>query len=167
MGAALAGVLAVAGGCGKAPPPAEDKATPAKVWAAIQPLAAQYRMDPEFIYAIVAAESGFDGHARNGEARGLMQLKPGAWRQVSREPYEPMVWDWRTNLATGIDYLAWCRSRLHEKRKFSYPLLLGAFHYGMDFVEDRAFDTGRIPVPENPIYRKLWAGQLAPVPPPG
>ncbi|HVT73776.1 MAG TPA: lytic transglycosylase domain-containing protein [Lacunisphaera sp.] len=161
----VAGLIAW-GGCARAPTAGGDHATPEKVWAAIQPMAARYRMDPAFIYAIVAAESGFDGQARHGDARGLMQLKPRAWREVSGEPYEPAVWDWRKNLAAGVDYLAWCRSHLHQRKKFSYPLLLGAFHYGMDFVEARAFEPGRIPVPESPIYRKLWEGQLAPVPPP-
>jgi len=165
-GGVFSAALVTWGGCAKVPPASEDHATPGKVWAAIQPLASRYRMDPAFIYAIVAAESGFDARARDGEARGLMQLKPGAWRQVSAEAYEPAVWDWRKNLATGIDYLAWCRSHLHKKRKFSYPLLLGAFHYGMDFVQASGFEPERIPVPENPIYRKLWAGELAPVPPP-
>lgn len=161
----IAGLVA-GSGCAKVPPPPGGNATPEKVWLAIQPLAARYRMDAAFIYAIVAAESGFDGRARKGEARGLMQLKPGAWRQVSSEPYEPAVWDWRENLRVGVDYLAWCRSHLHQRRKFSYPLLLGAFHYGMDFVEARGFEPGNIPVPTNPVYRELWAGKLAPVPPP-
>jgi len=49
-----------------------------EVWRAIQQPAARYRLDPVFIYALVAAESGFDARARNGEAQGLLQLKPEA-----------------------------------------------------------------------------------------
>ncbi|MBL9215058.1 MAG: lytic transglycosylase domain-containing protein [Opitutaceae bacterium] len=164
----LAGLLAAAvgAGCGRRPPLPEDPATPETVWEAIHPLAARYRLEPAYVYAIVAAESNFDPRARNGEARGLMQLKPAAWRTVSREPYEPAVWDWRRNLAAGIDYLAWCRSYLHEKSRFSEPLLLAAFHYGIDYVEERGFDPGRIERPVHPVYRRLWAGDLAPVPPP-
>ena len=128
------------------------------IWAAIQPLAARYRMDPAFIYALVAAESNFDPQARNGEARGLMQIKPGAWRTVSRNPYEPTVWAWRQNLAAGVDYLAWCRSYLHQKQKFSDPLLLASFHHGLDYVEARDFDLDRLDPPDNPIYRELWRG---------
>ena len=81
-----------------------------EIWAAIQPLAARYRIEPEFVYALVAAESNFDPRARNGDARGLMQLKPRAWRTVSMQPYEPTVWDWRANLEAGVDYLAHSRS---------------------------------------------------------
>src|SRR4051812_29497416 len=102
-------------GCGRRESMAPDPATRATVWAAIQPLAARYRIDPAFIFALVAAESNFDPAARNGEARGLLQIKPSAWREVSHDPYEPEVWNWRRNLATGIDYLAWCRSTLHQK----------------------------------------------------
>jgi hypothetical protein len=161
----LIGVLLVTG-CSRQDAAAPDPATRETVWAAIVPLAERYRMEPAFIYALVAAESNFDPAARNGEARGLMQIKPGAWRTVSREPYEPNVWAWRQNLATGVDYLAWCRSRLHQKQKFSYSLLLASFHHGLDHVEAREFDLGRLEVPDSVIYRELWRGNLAPVPPP-
>lgn len=161
----LTGWLLVAG-CTRQPAGAADPATQKAIWAAIQPHAARYRIEPAFVYALVAAESNFDPQARHGEARGLLQLQPAAWREVSREPYEPAVWDWRKNLETGVDYLAWCRSYLHKKQKFSYPLLLAAFHYGMDYVERRDFDPGRIEPPESPVYRELWGGNLAAVPPP-
>jgi soluble lytic murein transglycosylase-like protein len=146
---------------GPAPPP-----TRREIWDAIRPLADRYRMSPEFVYALVAAESNFDPAARNGEARGLLQLKPRAWRAVSAVPYDPAVGDWRTNLEVGIDYLAYSRSYLHRKNVFSYPLLLAAFHYGLDYVEERDFDIGRIPKPGSPTYRELWSGNLAPVAPP-
>jgi soluble lytic murein transglycosylase-like protein len=143
--------------------------TRAEIWAAIQPLAARYRLEPAFIYALVIAESNGDPRAHNGDACGLMQLKPGAWRAVSRAPYEPTVWEWRANLTAGVDYLAYSRSYLHQQRgvTFSYPLLLAAFHYGLDYVEVRQFDVNRVPVPDHPIYRELWRGNLKPVPPPG
>jgi soluble lytic murein transglycosylase-like protein len=140
--------------------------TRAEIFAAIELRATRYRMDPAFIYALVAAESSFDPQARNGEARGLLQLKSAAWSTVSAAPYEPTVWDWRANLDAGIDYLAYSRAYLHEKKVFSYPLLLAAFHYGLDYVEDRRFDLDRLPVPDNAIYRQLWAGNLAPIPVP-
>jgi soluble lytic murein transglycosylase-like protein len=159
-------VTCLVGGCARKEATAPDPATREAVWAAIQPLAGRYRLDPAFIYALVAAESNFNPAARNGEARGLLQLKPGAWRTVSREPYEPAVWAWRQNLAAGVDYLAWCRSDLHRRHKFSYPLLLASFHYGMDYVEAREFDLRRLDPPDSAIYRELWHGNLTPVPPP-
>ncbi|HWA08412.1 MAG TPA: transglycosylase SLT domain-containing protein [Opitutaceae bacterium] len=155
--------LALAG-CGGHRGPASP--TRAEIWQAIQPQAARYRIEPAFVYALVAAESNFDPSARNGSALGLLQLKPAAWSAVSRLPYEPTVWDWRRNLEAGIDYLAYARSYLHRKSVFSYPLLLASFHYGLDYVEERHFDIRDIPVPDNAIYRRLWAGDLAPVPPP-
>lgn len=147
---------------------AEPLPTREEIWAAIQPRAQRYRIDPAFIYALVAAESDFDPRARNGEARGLLQLKPAAWAAVSREPYEPTVWSWRANLEAGIDYLAYSRSVLQRRSgvEFSYPLLLAAFHYGLDYVEARRFQVGRLECPDHPIYRELWSGRLAPVPPP-
>jgi soluble lytic murein transglycosylase-like protein len=142
--------------------------TRAEIWTAIQPLATRYRLEPGFIYALVIAESNADSRAHNGDARGLMQLKPAAWRAVSVAPYEPTVWDWRANLAAGVDYLAYSRAYLHQRRgvTFSYPLLLAAFHYGLDYVEAREFDASRVPIPDSAIYRELWRGNLTPVPPP-
>jgi soluble lytic murein transglycosylase-like protein len=165
---AAAAWLFVFGGCKRhetVPPPP----TRAEIWAAILPQAARYRIDPAFIYALVAAESNFDPHARNGGACGLLQLKPSAWAAVSIEPFEPVVWDWRTNLEAGIDYLAFCRSTLHRhpEVEFSYPLLLAAFHYGLDYVGERRFDVGRLECPDNAIYRELWRGHLTPIAPPG
>ena len=145
--------------------PANEAPTGAEVWAAIQPLAARYHIDPAFIFDLVAAESNFNPRARNGDARGLLQIKPAAWRTVSLFPYEPTVWSWRANLAAGIEYLAYLRSYLHKQRgvTFSYPLLLASFHYGLDYMEDRRFDVRRVSPPDNAIYRELWRGNLAPV----
>ncbi len=149
-------------------PAVEAPPTQVEIWAAIQPQAARYRFDPAFIYALVAAESGFDPRARNGEARGLLQIKPAAWAAVSTEPYEPTVWSWRANLEAGIDSLAFTRNALQRRSgvEFSDPLLLAAFHYGFAYVEARRFEIGRLECPDHPIYRELWAGRLAPVPPP-
>ena len=153
-------------GCGRSVHRSVEPATRQQIWQAIQPLASRYRMEPAFIYALIAAESNFNPSARNEDARGLMQLKAVAWRTVSTEPYEPTVWEWRRNLTAGVDYLAWCRSYLHEKGKFSYPLLLASFHYGIDYVQDRNFDLRRLGPPDNAIYRELWRGNLSPVSPP-
>jgi len=146
--------------------PAERPPTRAEIWTAIQPMAERYRLSPGFIYALVAAESNFDPSAHNDTARGLMQIKPAAWHAVSNDPYAPTVWNWRKNLVCGVDYLAYSRAYLHRKTTFSYPLLLAAFHYGLDYVEERNFDVGCISIPDSPIYHQLWSGNLTPVPPP-
>jgi soluble lytic murein transglycosylase-like protein len=137
-----------------------------QIWEAIQPMAAMRGIDPLFVYAIVALESNFDPHARRGEARGLMQIKPQAWRAVSDIPYDTGVWDWRTNLAVGIDRLASTKRALAAKGVFSYPLLFAAYHHGMDYVAARGFDMSRIPRPRGPISRRLWSGEIHPVNPP-
>ena len=142
-------------------PPAAGGLRPGRV-----PHAVRYRFAPELIDALVAAESNFEAGARHGEARGLFQLKPEAWRTVSADPYEPGVWDWRTNLRVGVEYLAWCRHTLHRHDKFSYPALLACFHHGLEHMRQRDFAPGRVAVPDNRIYRELWAGNLQPVPPP-
>lgn len=166
IGLILAALGILLGGCDRAEPAGVEPVAREEVWRAIQPLAGRYRMEPAFIFALVAAESNFDALARNGDARGLMQLKLAAWRTVSAEPYDPAVWDWRKNLEAGVDYLAWCRSYLHRRGNFSYPVLLASFHYGIDYVKERNFQLSRLQCPDNEIYRELWSGNLSPIPPP-
>ncbi len=137
-----------------------------EIWDAIQPMASMRGIDPLFVYALVGLESNFDPHARRGEARGLMQIKPKAWMEVSDIPYEADVWDWRTNLSVGIARLASIKGFLSAKAVFSYPLLWAAYNYGTDYVEARGYDMSRIPRPSNPIARRLWSGEIHPVPPP-
>lgn len=164
MKRAVAGTLVVAllAGCTGRQEPVDRRL----VWRAIQPQAVRHGLDPALVYAVVAAESNFDARARNGEARGLMQLSPDAWSMVSSKPYRPGVWEWRTNLAVGIDYLAWCRDQLKAHGHYSAQLLVAAFHYGFRYVESRKFDLRRLPKPQNDIYEQLWRGNLEPVRPP-
>jgi len=136
------------------------------IWAAIQPLALKQGIEPGFVYAIVKIESNFDPRARRGEARGLMQIKPRAWKAVSDIPYEPGVWDWRANLAVGIESLAVIKRSLADKRVFSYPLLWASHHYGAEFVQAHGFDMSRIPRPSDPVAYRLFSGEVHPVSPP-
>ena len=96
-----------------------------------------------------------------------MQIKPRAWRAVSDIPYEPAVWDWRTNL-DGRDRRAGRDQRPASQARgvFSYPLLWAAYHFGSDYVEARGFDMSRIPRPSDPVARRLWSGETHPVDPP-
>ena len=132
----------------------------------MQPLAAARGLDPLFVYALVQVESGFDPRAEHGENRGLLQIKPRAWRAVSSLPYETSVWNWRANLEVGMDGLAAIKRTLIEKGVFSYPILWASYHYGYDFVEGHGFDMSRIPRPSDPVSYKLWSGDEHPIPPP-
>ena len=137
-----------------------------RVWAAIQPLAASRGIDPGFVYAVVRIESNFNAHERRGEACGLMQIKPSAWKDLSRVPFGVGVWNWRMNLEVGIESLASIKGVLARKGVFSYPLLWASYHYGLDYVEARGFDTSRIPRPSDPISYRLFKGEIHPLAPP-
>jgi hypothetical protein len=146
-----------------------EAGTPAarrQIWEAIQPLAAARGLDPLFVYALVRVESGFDPRAQHGENRGLLQIKPRAWKAVSNLPYETAVWDWRTNLEVGMDGLGATKRALGAKGVFSYPLLWASYHYGLDYVAAHGFDMDRIPRPSDPVSSRLWAGDPHPMSPP-
>ena len=137
-----------------------------QVWAALEAEAPARGLDPGFVYALVKSESDFDPHAKRGEARGILQLKPEAWRAFSDLPYGTSVWDWRANLTVGLARLAALRAQLEAKGVFSYPLLWASFHYTFDYVQARGFDRSRIPRPSEPISYRLWKGEVRPLPPP-
>ncbi|HKB89481.1 MAG TPA: transglycosylase SLT domain-containing protein [Opitutaceae bacterium] len=158
--------MATFAACSRPKQTATERIPRSEVWLALQTPTEHYRMDPAFAYALIAAESNFDARALNERASGLFQIKPEAWKTVSTLSYDENVFDWRTNLQVGVDYLAWCRHTLHQKNVFSYPLLLASFHYGLDYVEARGFKMSNIPIPDNEIYRQLFAGNLTPVPSP-
>jgi hypothetical protein len=137
-----------------------------QVWEAIGPLAERGHLDPLFVFAIVKAESNFQPRAARGEARGLMQIKPRAWRAATGVPYEDGVWQWRSNLAVGVDILASMKRALERHHTFSYPVLWACYHYGFEFVADHGFDMSRIPRPSDAVSCQLWAGNTHPVQPP-
>lgn len=137
-----------------------------QIWAQIQATSAGQGIDPGFVYALVKIESDFDPHARHGDARGLLQLKPRAWKAVTDAPYASGVWDWRLNLEVGTRSLAAVKRELEARGVFSYRLLWAAYHYGFDYVQARGFDMSRIPRPAHPIAYKLYSGNPHPLQPP-
>jgi soluble lytic murein transglycosylase-like protein len=166
--APILAVVALAA-CSPRPPssppetPTDAHSTRREIWAEIQPMAREEGIDPGFVFAIVKLESDFNPRARNGEAHGLMQIKPRTWKLATDVPFDPGAWDPRENLRVGIAGLASIKRRLEARGVFSYRLMWAAFHYGFDYVEERGFDMSRIPRPSDPISRSLWAGEVHPV----
>lgn len=136
-----------------------------KVWAEVEREAVKHDLDPRFVFAIVAAESSFNAHARNKDARGLMQLRPIAWREVSTTSHR-RAWRWKENIAVGTAYLAYLKSFLEQEDEFSYPLLAACYRYGPYRVKEAGFRLDRLPATRNHVYRELLRGNLSPVPVP-
>jgi hypothetical protein len=147
--------------------PAVDKENlKREIWREVNRVAPQYQLDPGFVYSIIFAESSFNPRAETHVARGLMQLTRQAWEQVSDLPYR-QAWNWKTNIQVGCAYLAWCRERfVRNGRQPTYPLLAAAYHYGFGKVLSRGFDMKVLGEHSNHTYRKLFAGELQPVPAP-
>lgn len=139
--------------------PSED------VYAHIVEEAGEAGLDPDFVYALAWAESSLNAHANSSVARGLMQMTKIAWEEVSDKSYRG-AWNWKTNIEVGIDYLAFSQQFLEQKNQFSYPLLAACFRYGPYYVQKRNFQISNLKRPENEIYKRLFAGNVAPVLPP-
>ncbi|TVP79067.1 MAG: lytic transglycosylase domain-containing protein [Puniceicoccaceae bacterium] len=139
---------------------------PEEVWAFVQEQAKQRNLDPEFVYAIIWAESSLNARARSSVARGMMQLTKPAWREVTDESYRH-AWDWRINVRVGMDYLVFCRDFLQRHNSFNYPLLAASYRYGPYHVRNRDFKIEQLRPPKNEIYRRIFAGNVRPVVPPG
>jgi soluble lytic murein transglycosylase-like protein len=147
------------------PPAGQLAPTAANVWHLLEREAPAYGLDPRFVYALVQAESRFDPYAFNLGARGLFQIRPDAWYDMSEEPFRE-AWNWEKNTRTALKYLAWCRDYLNRHQAFSLPLLAACYHYGVGEVSDADFQIKNLPRPKNAIYRELFAGNAAPIKPP-
>lgn len=146
--------------------PSREQVSPAVVWPVVYELSTQAGLDPEFVYALAWAESGLNAKARSSVARGMMQLTRPAWDQVTDESYR-LAWEWQTNVRVAIDYLAYCRDYLKVRDSFSYPLLAASYRYGPYYVQARDFDIQQLKPPKNEIYKRIFAGNVRPVSPPG
>jgi soluble lytic murein transglycosylase-like protein len=106
----------------------------------IDQLAAEWRVDPRLVRAVIQVESGYQPGARSPKgAMGLMQLMPATARQYAvQDPYEP-----RANIEAGVKHL---RALLD---RFDLATALAAYNAGEEAV--RRFG-GIPPYPETRSY---------------
>lgn len=69
-------------------------------------LGAQYDICPELIQAICFKESSFQTDAENGGCVGMMQVSPGWHRDRMDRLGVTDMFDARSNMMVGVDYLA-------------------------------------------------------------
>jgi membrane-bound lytic murein transglycosylase MltF len=136
-----------------------------KVWAKIKVQTAVNNLNPFFIFAICHAESSLNANAESSVARGMMQLTEAAWQDVTKLHYR-QAFEWETNVEVGILYLERLKGMLESVNLFSYPRLAASYRYGFGALRKEKFMVSRMKTPVNRIYRKLFAGDLAPVSPP-
>lgn len=146
------------------PPP--RPVTPEDIWPELESLAQAHGLEPHFVLAIARAESGLNAHARNGKARGLMQVTPAAWRHVSQRPFDE-AWNWRLNLEVGVAYLALLKAELEAAGQFSYPRLAAAYRFGPAALRRADYDLKRLPAPRNKLYQVIFADRWQPGSPSG
>ena len=132
------------------------------VWAKIKKEAPDLGLEPAFVYAICHAESSLDSKAETSIARGMMQLTEAAWSDVSNLHYRT-AFQWETNVEVGMLYLNRLKAMLESVDRFNYPRLAASYRYGYGALRKEQFMVSRMKTPVNRIYRKLFAGQLAPV----
>ena len=135
------------------------------VWAKINKEAPQLGLEPTFVYAICHAESSLNANAQTSIAKGMMQLTEPAWSDVTKLHYRT-AFQWETNVEVGMLYLKRLKDMLQSVDLFNYPRLAASYRYGYNALRQEQFMVSRMKTPVNRIYRKLFAGQLAPVPPP-
>jgi hypothetical protein len=145
--------------------PSREQVSPEDVWPVVYELSTQADLDPEFVYALAWAESGLNAKARSSVARGIMQLTRPAWDEVTDESYR-LAWEWQTSIRVAVDYLVYCRDYLKARDSFSYPLLAASYRYGPYYVQSQDFDIKQVKPSENEIYKRIFAGNVRPVPPP-
>jgi soluble lytic murein transglycosylase-like protein len=135
------------------------------VWSKIKHEAPLKGLNPTFVYAICHAESSLNANAESSVARGMMQLTEAAWQDATNLHYR-QAFEWETNVEVGILYLLKLKGILERNDLFSYPRLAASYRYGYGALRKEKFMVSRMKTPVNRIYRKLFAGELSPVPPP-
>jgi soluble lytic murein transglycosylase-like protein len=135
---------------------------PKVVWEKIQKEAPALGLEPGFVYAICHAESSLNANAQTSIARGMMQLTEAAWSDVTNLHYRT-AFQWETNVEVGMLYLKHLKGMLESVDRFNYPRLAASYRYGYGALRQEQFMVSRMKTPINRIYRKLFAGQLAPV----
>ena len=145
--------------CGASPVPADE------VWTKAEHLGEEHDLDPLLIFAIACAESSLDAHADSGQARGLMQMTPHAWEEVTSRSFDE-AWDWQENMEAAASYLQLLKSRLQEDDHYSWPVLVAAYHYGLGKIEQSRYDVTRLPQSRNLIYADLLKGRTPDLPAP-
>ncbi|MFO1371848.1 MAG: lytic transglycosylase domain-containing protein [Candidatus Competibacteraceae bacterium] len=93
----------------------------------INRIAAQYRLEPALMHAVISAESAYNPWAiSNKGAMGLMQLMPGtAERFGVNNPYDPIA-----NMHGGARYLRWLLDQFNDPR-----LAVAAYNAGEGAVQ--------------------------------
>lgn len=136
------------------------------VWEKISKEAPLHGLEPTFVYAVCHAESSLDANAETSVARGIMQLTEAAWSDVTPLHYRT-AFQWETNLEVGMLYLKRLKQMLESVDLFTYPRLAASYRYGYNALRKEHYMVSRMKTPVNRIYRKLFAGQMSPVAPPG
>ena len=103
-------------------------------------------MDPFYIASIIAHESRFSSTARSNQgALGLMQLLPDTAREVAETSFgsrsSPRLFDPRTNIALGVDYM----QQLERRYEGNRMLALAAYNWGPSNVQDVGGRHHRMP----------------------
>ncbi|WP_089729624.1 lytic transglycosylase domain-containing protein [Candidatus Thiosymbion oneisti] len=94
----------------------------------VRSMAPQYRLDPNLVFAVIEAESGFNPQALSSRnARGLMQLIPATAERFGVRD----VWDPEQNLKGGMAYLRWLLDHFDGDVK----LALAGYNAGERVVE--------------------------------
>lgn len=143
------------------PYPAEQ-VDPEKIWPVVQKVGHKYGIKPEFIYAIIMAESSLNPQAATSSSRGLMQVSRVAWETVTKKSFDD-AWVWQENIEIGTRYLAHCKTFLEQHGRFSYARLAACYHLGPSELKVCRWQMACLPEPKNSIYRKLYNGDLHPV----
>jgi len=90
-------------------------------------IAAQYRLDPALLHAVISAESSYNPWAVSPKgAMGLMQLMPGTANRFGvGNPYDPI-----SNMQGGARYLRWLLDHFNDTR-----LAVAAYNAGEGAVQ--------------------------------
>ncbi len=122
--------------------------------ALVEAVATRYKLTPDFVHRIILLESSRRPDARSeDDARGLMQIRKGAWSDMTARlgltwKFEDSAYDPARNIEIGCAYFAWLRDEFFPQHKDEIEgvdleeLLLQGYHAGPNRT---VYYRGRVP----------------------
>jgi len=122
-------------------------------------------MDRNFLEKIITVESRWNPNAKSkSNARGLMQIKKVAWKQVEKDlDYTKHVYNPEINLEVGVNYLLWLEDVLEKKhpkwsklsQESKKELISASFNGGPTELKRKKYQITEMPYETRNYVKKI------------
>lgn len=129
-----------------------------EVFEYIEEASLDYKMNPDYVFALALGQSQINPKAEANGRRGVMLISQTAWAKVSPLPYDE-AFEWQTNIDVTLKYLDYMRAMLKQHGDIDYSHLTAAYLHGIEALEEVNMEVKKLGKSKNPIIQRLLDGQ--------